>query len=108
MKQVKFGSKKEQKVAQALRSKGAKVLRNLDSKGASDLSAKFPTGTKWNVQVKATRKGSSARPSSRDLGRLKQSARRSGATAVIARVSPKGIDYESAIGRKLNPPKRKR
>ena len=108
MKQIKFGIKKEQKVAQALRSRGAKVVRSEGSKGAADLKAVFPSGTKWNVQVKATRRGSSARPSSRDLGRLKQSAKKSNATAVIARVSPKGIDYESALGRQLNPPKRKK
>jgi len=108
MKQIKFGIKKEQKVAQALRSRGASVIRSKGSKGASDLKAVFPSGTKWNVQVKATRSGSSSRPSSRDLGRLRQSAKKDSATAVIARVSPKGIDYESASGRQLNPPKRKK
>ncbi len=107
-KQIKFGVKKEQKVAQALRSRGAKVTRSVGSRGAADLKTKFPSGTKWNIQVKATRSGVTARPSSKDLGRLKQSARRSGATPIIARVSPRGIEYESASGRKLTPPKRKK
>ena len=108
MKQIKFGIKKEQKVAQVLRSRGAKVTRSVGSRGAADLKAKFPSGTKWNIQVKATREGTSSRPSSKDLGRLKQSAKRSNATAVIARVSPRGIEYESSSGRKLSPPKRRR
>jgi len=105
-KQIKFGIKKEQKVAQSLRSYGAKVIRSPDSRGAADLKAKFPSGTKWNVQVKATRSGTPASPSSRDLGRLKQSARMDNATAVVAKVSPQKIEYESAKGRKLTPPRK--
>ncbi|UZE93098.1 MAG: hypothetical protein IB617_02975 [Candidatus Nealsonbacteria bacterium] len=105
--QSKYGAKREQKVAQSLRARGAKVTRSPGSKGAADIKAKFPSGTKWNVQVKSTRSGTPASPSSKDLGRLKQSAARDNATPVIAKVSPKGIDYESARGRKLNPPKRK-
>lgn len=106
-KQQKYGIKKEQKVAQSLRSRGAKVTRSPGSKGAADLKAKFPSGTKWNVQVKSTRSGTPASPSSKDLGRLKQSAARDNATPVVAKVFPKKIEYESTRGRKLTPPKRK-
>lgn len=106
-KQIRFGIKKEQKVAQSLRSYGAKVVRSPGSHGAADLKAKFPTGTKWNIQVKATRSGIPASPSSKDLGRLKQSAKMENATAVVAKVSPKRrIEYKSARGRELVPPRK--
>jgi len=107
--QYKYGRGKEQKVAQSLRSKGAKVEVSKGSKGAADLIAKFPSGTKWDVQVKATRSGTAASASVKDVGRLKQMATKSKSTPVVAKVSPKGIEYESArSGRALTPPKSKK
>ncbi len=103
--QSSYGRVKEQKVAKSLRNRGAKVDVSKGSRGAADLVAKFPSGTKWSVQVKATRSGSAASPSSKDIGRLKQVSTKSRSTAVVAKVSPKGIDYTSArSGRKLTPP----
>ena len=107
MKQTKFGKRQEQKVARALRSRGAKVISSPGSRGAADLKAVFPTGTKWNIQVKTSR-ATPNRPSAKDIGRLKQSAKRDNATPVIAKVSPRKIEYESASGRELNPPKRRK
>jgi len=108
-KQYDFGRDKEKKVAQTLRNKGASVKMSPGSKGAADLDVKFPSGTKWKVQVKSSRSGSAAAPSSRDLGRLKQSATKSRATGVVAKVTPKGIEYKSAkSGRALMPPKSKK
>lgn len=105
--QYKYGREKELKIARSLRSRGAKVEVSPGSKGASDLKVKFHSGTKWNVQVKSTRKGTPARPSSRAIGRLKQSATKSGATPAVANVSRGQIEFRSArSGRKLNPPKR--
>lgn len=105
--QYKYGRGKELKVAQSLRSRGAKVQLSPGSKGAADLDVTFPTGTKWRVQVKSTRSGNPARPSPRDLGRLKQSCSKTNSTPVIAEVSPEGIKYKSArSGRTLRPPKR--
>lgn len=107
--QYSYGREKEEKVAKSLRGKGAKVELSEGSKGAADLVAKFPTGTTWNVQVKSTRAGAPSNPTPKDEGRLKQGATKSSATPVIAKVSPKGIEYESArSGRKLNPPKSKK
>ncbi len=104
--QYKYGRKKEETVAKSLRGKGAKVEISPGSKGAADLVAKFPSGTKWKVQVKASRSVSAQSPTSKDLGRLKSSATKSKATPVVAKVTPKGIEYESArSGRKLSPPK---
>ena len=104
--QYSYGRKKEKKVAKSLRGKGAKVEVSPGSKGAADLVAKFPSGTKWKIQVKASRSSSAQRPSSKDVGRLKLSATKSHATPVLARVTPNGIEYESArSGRKLTPPK---
>lgn len=102
--QYSYGRVKEQKVARSLRSKGAKVAVSKGSKGSADLVAKFPSGKTWNVQVKATRSGSAASPTKSEAGRLKQSSTKSGATPVIAKVSPKGIEYTSArSGRKVSP-----
>jgi len=104
-----YGRSKEHKVAQSLRNKGASVSTSKGSKGAADLVAKFPSGTKWAVQVKSTRSSSTAMPSARDTGRLKQVASKSNSTPVVARVSPKGIEYKSArSGRTLSAPLSKR
>lgn len=107
--QYKYGKKKEEKVARSLRGRGAKVEVSPGSKGSADLIAKFPSGTKWNVQVKSSRSGSPKGPSRKDSGRLKSSATKSRATLVVAKVTPKGIEYESArSSRKLTPPKTKK
>ena len=103
------GRDKEIKVAQSLRGKGASVKVSKGSKGAADLRVKFSTGTKWDIQVKSSRKGTPASPSVKDLGRLKQGATKTRATPVISKVTPKGIEYISArSGRKLAPPPRKK
>ncbi len=106
--EYKYGRDKEQKVARLLRSKGAKVESSPASRGAADLAVTFSTGTKWRIQVKASRTGTPNSPSKKDAGRLKQSATKHKATPVIAKVSPSGIEYTSArSGRKLTPPSRK-
>jgi len=104
-----YGRAKEKKVAQLLRAKGASVKLSEGSRGAADLKVTFPTGTRWNVQVKSSRKGTPASPSAKELGRLKQGATKSGATSVVAKVTPKSIRFVSAkTERKLTPPPRKR
>lgn len=104
-----FGREQEEKIARSLRAKGAKVTLSPGSRGAADLTAKFPTGTTWKIQSKASKKGIPASPSPKDLGRLKQSATKSSATPVIAEVTPEGIEYTSArSGRGLKPPTRKK
>jgi len=105
--QYRYGRKKEQKVAELLRRKGASVKVSKGSKGAADLTAKFSTGTKWNVQVKSSRTGKPASLSAKDTGRLKQSSTKSRATSVIASVTPKKVEYRSAkTGRRLTPPRK--
>ena len=104
MKNSRYGQRQEQKVARQLRGHGAKVKMSPGSRGASDLKASFPSGRSWNVQVKSSRSGTAVSPSTKELGRLKISASRSGATPVVAKKTPKGITYRSArSGRKLNP-----
>jgi Holliday junction resolvase len=106
--QYKYGRDKEQKVARSLRGRGAKVDISPGSKGAADLDVTHKTGTKWKVQVKSARSGEPAQPTAKDLGRLKQSATKSKATPVVAKVTRKGIEFQSArTGRILNPPKKK-
>ena len=107
--QLKYGIEKEKKIASTLKRMGAKVDTSSGSRGAADLKVKFPTGRKWAIQVKSTRSGKPAKPSTKDLGRLKISASKSGATPVVALVSPKGVDFVSArSGRKLNPSSKKK
>ncbi len=99
-----YGQRKEAKVARQLRGHGASVKVSPGSRGAADLKATFPSGKSWNIQVKASRLGTPASPSAKDLGRLKISASRNGATPVIAKVNQTSISYRSASsGRKLNP-----
>lgn len=107
--QYEYGREKELKVARSLRARGASVKVSKGSKGAADLKATFSTGKIWNIQVKASRKGTPASPSTKDLGRLKQSATMSRATPVIAKVTTSKITYSSArSGRTVSPSKRKK
>ena len=104
MKNCRYGQRQELKVACQLRGRGARVQVSTGSRGAADVRARFPSGKAWNVQVKSSRTGIPASPSAKDLGRLKISASRSGATPVVAKVTPKGTFYSSArSGRKLKP-----
>ena len=103
-----FGREQEERVARSLRARGAKVTLSPGSRGAADLEAEFSTGTIWKVQVKASAGGTPASPSPQDLGRLKQSSTKTGATPIVAEVTPEGIEYFSArTGKKLAPPKGK-
>ena len=104
MKNSRYGHRQEQKVARQLRGHGAKVTMSPGSRGAADLKVSFSSGRSWNVQVKSSRSGTAASPSAKELGRLKISASRSGATPVVAKVTPKGISYRAVrSGRELNP-----
>lgn len=104
MNQYGYGRKKEIKVAKSLRGRGASVKVSPGSRGAADLKVKFSPSRKWNVQVKSSRSSSPASPSSRDIGRLKISAARSGATPVVAKVTPRKTTFTSArTGRILRP-----
>lgn len=104
-----YGRDKELKVAHSLRARGASVKVSKGSKGAADLKATLSTGRKWNIQVKSSRRGTPASPSVKDLGRLKQSATKSGATPVVAKVSRGKVTYRSARSdRTIKPPQRKR
>ncbi len=108
-KNYKYGRDKEQKVARALRSKGASVRVSRGSRSAVDLKAVFPSGTKWCVQVKSSRGPKTGSLTPKEIGRLKQVATRSSATPVVATVTPDGIEYKSGrSGRSLKPPKSKR
>lgn len=103
--QYNFGRLKETKVARKLRNAGARVQLRKGSKGSEDGLAKWPSGRKWLFQSKATRQGSPNQPSSKDLGRLKQKAKRIDATAIIAEVFGSGkIKFISAkTKRELKP-----
>ena len=104
MKNSHYGQRQELKVARQLRGHGARVQVTPGSRGAADVKARFPSGKAWNVQVKSSRAGIPASPSAKELGHLKISASRSGATPVVAKVTPKGTSYRSArSGKKLNP-----
>jgi len=107
--QYRYGRSKEELVARHLRGHGAQVDMSQGSKGAADLAAKFPTGTKWKVQVKSSRTSASRKPCDEELRRLKISATKSRATGVVACVMQNEISFESVRdGRKLTPPNRSR
>lgn len=107
--QYEYGREKELKIARSLRAKGASIKVSKGSKGAADLKVTFSTGTKWNIQVKSSRRGTPASLSAKDSDRLKQGATKAGATPVLAKVTPKGIKYISErSGKKLTPPPRKK
>ena len=91
-----YGRRKEHKVAKLLHNKGARVLVNPGSRGAADMTVRFSSVRVWKVQAKSSRGCSPASPSGHDLARLKQSASRSRATAVVAKVTPSKIVYTSA------------
>ena len=104
-----YGGQKEQKVARLLRNKGANVETSHASKGAVDLTVRFRTGTRWNVDVKYSRTGKPATVPARDIGRLKRISTRQRATPVVATVSPRRVEYISArSGKRLTPPPRKK
>ncbi|MGO9021894.1 MAG: hypothetical protein ACLQVJ_26445 [Syntrophobacteraceae bacterium] len=92
---------KESKVARSLRGGGAKVQVPKKGTAGSDLVAKFPSGTVWNVEVKS-------RIAGKDVAHTKPTSS-GNKTKVLAKVSAQGIEYESAkSGRKLTPPKPKK
>lgn len=101
-----YGMRKEDQLAHYLHRRGADVELSAGSEGPADLVASWTTGTIWAVQVKASRSGEPAMPTSRDLGRLKQSAARRGATPVVAKISGNQVEFVSArTGRALKPPR---
>ena len=107
--QYEYGRDKELKIARSLRARGASVKVSKGSKGAADLRIEFSTGTKWDIQVKSSRKGTPASPSTKDSSRLKQGATKRGATAVLAKITPEGTVFTSErSGRRLTPPPRKK
>ena len=104
-----YGRKREKLVVQDLLSCKAHVKLSPGSKGPADVSAEFPTGTRWQVQVKSTAKGEARWPCGEELRRLKIKSTKTQSTAVVAQVSKNDITYRSARdGRKLAlPTKRK-
>ncbi len=106
--QYTYGRGKEELVARKLRGHGASVELMPGSRGACDLKARFPSGTIWYVEVKATRSGNPAKLTTKELSRLKQSATRSKATAVIAYVTQNKVKFLYARnGNQATPPRRK-
>lgn len=105
--QYTYGREKEKKVARVLRRHGATVELMPGSRGPCDLKARFPGGTVWFVEAKATRSGKPAALTTKEMSRLKQSATKSKATAVIAHVSRDRVAFIYArTMRPATPPKR--
>lgn len=103
--QYRYGRQAEERVARQLRGLGASVELSPGSRGPADLVASFPTGTGWAVQVKASRGCEPAAPARQELANLKRSATATGRTAVVANVTPEGIEFRSARNnRRLTPP----
>lgn len=103
-----FGRNGEQAVARQLRKEGASVAVSPGSRGAADLTADFASRT-WLVQVKTSSTDKPGSCTRQELGRLKQIATRTGATAVVATKTTAGTEFRSARdGRLLHAPKGKK
>ncbi len=100
--QYDYGRNKEKLVARKLRGQQTRCRLSPGNRGPADLTCVFPTGTKWDVQVKSTCKAQSKAPSAIDLARLKAKANKTGATPVIAKVVRNQVTFISArSGRRL-------
>lgn len=98
------GKKAEDRVANSLRRKGAKGEKSPGSKGSADMTAKWPAGKEWLVQVKYSGKGQPAGLSLKERKNLVSRAKRRGTIPVLAQVVPNKTGYISAkTGRKLKP-----
>lgn len=102
-----LGANAESVVARNLRRHEWTVREQGDLQTATDIIAAKGT-RKWFVQVKASEVGTPARPSVDELRRLRASAHRNGATAVVAFVTMTDgrarIEYTSAVdSRALKP-----
>jgi hypothetical protein len=105
MKRDSHSSSAEKKVMAYLGAKSEASRPRPGTKGAADMRVSFSTGTVWNVQVKACRSVAAEKVCQKNAGiELPPSE-----TLVIAKVTPRGIEYRSAkTGRKLTPPGSKR
>jgi len=102
--QYSYGREKERRLAQLLRNKGASVQLSKASRGAGDLVARFSTGRKWLVEVKASRTGRAASLNRDQRTRLNRAADRMSATPVVASVTRRGVEYRSTRSdRRLSP-----
>ncbi len=107
--QYDYGRKKEKLVARKLRGHQARCTLSPGSRGPADVTCVFPTGTKWHIQVKSTRKGQPKIPNAVELDRLKTTATKTGSTPVIAKVARNRISFASArTGRNLTIPNRRK
>lgn len=97
------GLKAENRVASSLRRTGAKVELSPGSRGSADIVANWP-GKEWMVQVKSSNTGQPADLSFRERQNIVSRAKNNNATAVLAQVTSKKIEYSSvATKRKLKP-----
>ncbi|RLG23000.1 hypothetical protein DRN85_10140 [Methanosarcinales archaeon] len=92
------GRAAEQKVAQDLKSHGAKVNLSPGSRTTTDIEVKWSTGRHWLIQVKSGK--SPQWPSADELKGLNSRATKVGATPVVALVEKGKIEYYSARNRK--------
>lgn len=89
------GIRAENKVAAKYRANGWSVTQSPGSRGAADLKCTNKSGTVHYVQVKSSGSGS-AHISSAEVGRLKSTSTRNGATSVIAKVDHHGCNINYA------------
>ena len=88
------GIRAENKVKNAYKSAGFSVTQSAGSRGAADLKCTRDSTTHY-VQVKSTSNASSTPYiSNAEVGRLKSTATRNGATSVIAKVTPNNMNVQ--------------
>lgn len=105
MKRDSHASNAEKKVMAYLGMKSGAPKPWPGAKSAVDMRVSFSTGTVWNVQVKACHSDTAAATCKKEAGIKWTNALPPSGTLVVAKVTPRGIEYRSAkTGRKLTPP----
>lgn len=94
----------EKYVVKSLRGRGALCDHDTKKEGATDILARWPTGTTWRVQVKSTEipNRDPVWPSPEEIRRIKMTATKNEQTPVVAWVySDRRVKFFSARSEKL-------
>lgn len=81
---VRHGFSRERAIARYLARKGARVEITPGSRGAIDVTARWPSGVVWKIQAKSSREGIARPPGPGERARLRRASAASKTRPVIA------------------------